>query len=550
MFIKRLLLGAAALVSAGAFSAEYRQFNVMAINDIYNIEGIDAGKSGSMARLRTLRQQLSKPDEDVLLLHAGDFLFPSSMSSQYKGAQMIDLMNGLDGDFNAFDGHFFVAIGNHEFDKGKMKDAPMLASRIEQSDFYWLGTNISFDKAATLPSEDYRQSVINNKVVELSGVKVGIFGITTDIAIPAYATIDNDYVAVSKRNIAELKKQGAEVIFAVTHLPMGEDEALLKALGEEAPDAIFGGHEHARQFVCVEQRCIYKADADARSATVATVTVDKSGKVDIGFRFSILDETTIASDAHVAKRTEDWVNRYQKEYCAKHSQSADCLRRVIGRTDVKLVAEELEIRRFETNLGAFVADQMFTAFEDVKLPGNRKIQVGLLNSGSLRLNQNIPAGTELNEWYLNGIFQYPVQLRVIEITGRQLQQVVNHSISGWTGNGKYLQVAGLAFVHDVENEKALNLSLIDRNGKVTRVKDDDVIVAAVNSYIADPSFSDQDGYTMLNLEREIKYGELIELKDVVREVIEGKWQKKQAIAPALPGRVCNTTRAHLPCVLD
>ena len=148
---------------------------------------------------------------------------------------------------------------------------------------------------------------------------------------------------------------------------------------------------------------------------------------------------------------------------------------VIGKTDVTLVAEELEIRRFETNLGSFAADQMLTAFDNIKLPNNAKVQIGLLNAGSLRLNQNIPAGTHLNEWYLNGIFQYPIGLRLIELTGKQVKQAVAHSISNWTGNGKYLQVSGLAFHHDVENARATDLSLVDHQGKVTAIKDDDVI---------------------------------------------------------------------------
>ncbi len=550
MPVKGLLFAALATLSVAANSAETRQFNVMAINDIYNIEGIDAGKSGSMARLRVLREQLGRPGEPALLLHAGDFLFPSSMSSHFKGEQMVDLMNGLDGDFNAFDERFFVAFGNHEFDKRGLKYGPMLAQRIEQSGFYWLGSNINLAPAARKSSAEYKKSLIDNKVVTINGVKVGIYGITTDIAVPEYAKIDNDYLTQSKRQIAALKQAGAEVIFAVTHLPISEDEALLKALGDNGPNAVFGGHEHARQHVCVANRCIYKADADARSATIATVNVDAKGKVDIAYRFTILDETTIASDQQLVDRTNQWRQRYQQEYCSKNRQQADCLVQVFGRTDVKLVAEELEIRRFETNLGAFVADQMISAFDKVSLPQGKKVQVSLLNSGSLRLNQNIPALTELNEWYLNAIFQYPVSLRLIEITGAQLQQAVEHGITDWTGNGRYLQVSGMAFRHDVAKQKVTDLSLIGADGKLTKVKPNDIILASVNSYIVDPTIGDQDGYTMLNLDNEIKYGDYIELKDVVRSYIEAKWQQGKGIAPELPGRVCNSERTTLACILD
>jgi 2',3'-cyclic-nucleotide 2'-phosphodiesterase (5'-nucleotidase family) len=429
----------------------FRQFSVLAVNDIYNVEGIDAGKSGSMARLRHLRQQLSGKTDPVLLLHAGDFLFPSSMSAQFDGRQMIDLMNGLDGEDNGFDKRFFVVFGNHEFDKSTKKGGLMLAERIAESDFYWLGTNINFDKSTTQNSEGFRKSLINNAITVINGVKVGIYGLTTDIVIPEYATINNDYLRISKRNIVELKAKGAEVIIGVTHLKMAEDQLLLEQLGEDGPDVIFGGHEHARQYACVNKRCVVKADADIRSATIATITVSTAGEVDVDHRFSIINETTITPDAALKKRTDQWISHYEAQYCQAHELPADCLFQVIGKTDVQLIAEELEIRRFETNLGSYVADQMVSLFDDIPMPGGAKVQVGLLNAGRLRLNQNIPAGTDLNEWYLNGIFQYRVALRVIQISGKQLKAVMDHSVANWKGNGWWLQVSGLAFRHDTKN---------------------------------------------------------------------------------------------------
>jgi 2',3'-cyclic-nucleotide 2'-phosphodiesterase (5'-nucleotidase family) len=544
---------ARAQISAKAHSvAGYRQFNVMAVNDIYNIEGIDARKSGGMARLRSLRKQMSHQDEQVLLLHAGDFLFPSSMSSQYKGEQMIDLMNALNGADQGFDDRFYVVFGNHEFDKKKMKDAPMLAQRIEESDFYWLGTNITLDKTATKDTKGFRRSLLTNDITEINGVKVGIYGLTTDIAIPEYATIDNDYLAVSKRQIRQLKAKGAEVIIAVTHLRIAEDEQLLKQLGDNGPDVIFGGHEHARQHVCVAKRCVIKADADIRSATVATISVSPDGKVDTSHHYMILAETTIDSDPVVEARTNYWINRYEADYCKANEQDQGCLLKVIGKTDVELIAEELEIRRFETNLGSYVADHMVDMFDDVQLPDGKKVQIGLTNAGSLRLNQNIPAGTELNEWYMNGIFQYPVDVRVIEISGKQLREVVNHSIEDWSGNGWWLQSSGIAFRHDVANNRATDLSLIDKQGKLTPVKDSDRIVASVNGYIANPQGSDQDGYTMLNLDTELVYyqEQPIDLKTSITKAIKAKWDKGQAISPVLPGRVCNSERPFNPCVFN
>ncbi|NQZ08671.1 MAG: 5'-nucleotidase C-terminal domain-containing protein [Algicola sp.] len=538
-------------MDTAAHKDNYRQFNVLAVNDLYNVEGIDARKSGGMSRLRTLRKQLNTPHEQVLLLHAGDFLFPSSMSSQYQGEQMIDLMNGLNGPDKQFDERFFVVFGNHEFDKKAMKYADMLAQRIEESNFYWLGSNVHLDQKAQRDSEAFRKSLINNAITEINGIKVGIYGLTTDIAIPEYASIDADYVGISKRNIADLKARGAEVVIAVTHLRIHKDEQLLKSLGDEGPDVIFGGHEHARQHVCVGKRCVLKADADLRSATIASITVSPVGEVSISHRYNVIDESTIAVDPELEQRTNYWINRYQSEYCQKHDQGEGCLLEVLGKADVTLVAEELQIRKYETNLGSYVADQMIRAFDNIELPGGRKVQIGLVNAGSLRLNQNIPAGTELNEWYLNGIFQYPVDLRLLEISGKTLKQVVTRSVEDWTGNGWFLQVSGMAFRHDAKTQQISHLSLVDSEGNITPVKDDDKILASVNNYMADPSIADQDGYTMLNLESQVFYADkLIALKQAVVNDIKAKWAVGEGIAPKLAGRICSSARPFTYCLLD
>jgi 2',3'-cyclic-nucleotide 2'-phosphodiesterase (5'-nucleotidase family) len=556
LFSVAFLLFSPMLLASTLFSREkattqpVRQLTVMAINDIYNIEGVDAQNAGGMARIRALREQLSSADNPVMLLHAGDFLFPSSLSSQYQGEQMIDVMNLMDGDAKAFDDRFYVTFGNHEFDKGKQKYASLLSERIAQSDFYWLGSNIKLDESATLSTKEFKGSLLSNHLTTVNGIKVGLFSLTIDMATPEYAQINADYLSVAKDNISQLRAQGAEVIIALTHLRISQDEELLNALGDEGPDVIFGGHEHNSQHACVEQRCVIKADADGRSATVATITIAANGKVKVTHKFELLNSQTIKSDPLVEQRTQYWLDRYEQEYCQKHSDDVGCLKKILGKTSVELVAEELEIRRFETNLGAYVAEQMLHAFDQLELPAKQKVQVALINAGSLRLNQNIPAGTTLTPWYLNALFQYPVSLHLIDISGAQLKSALMHSVEDWTGSGWWLQSAGIAFHHDVEHESISDLSLVDQNGKLSPVSDEQRILVAVSNYIVDPNIGDQDGYTMLNLDKEVIYGTPLDLKKVVTENIQLSWQNGQAIKPALPGRVCSSVRPENYCVLD
>jgi 5'-nucleotidase len=156
-----------------------REMVLLAINDVYRVEGVEGGQRGGMSLIRALRQQLEQENPDLLFLHAGDFLFPSLLSKWTQGAHMVEMMNRLDGKSATFDPNMFVVFGNHEFDQSQRKHAANLQSRIDQSEFQWLGTNIRFTYGNGRPLVASR-NLKNSRIVESGDVQVGIFGLTTD----------------------------------------------------------------------------------------------------------------------------------------------------------------------------------------------------------------------------------------------------------------------------------------------------------------------------------------------------------------------------------
>src|SRR5688572_22033734 len=114
------------------------RFKILQLNDVYKIEGLEGGQSGGLARVRTLRKHLESDGTKVLVLHAGDALYPSVMSKYLDAKPMVDVMNLLDGDANAFDPYLIATFDNHEFDKS---DAKILLARLEESAFTWVATN-------------------------------------------------------------------------------------------------------------------------------------------------------------------------------------------------------------------------------------------------------------------------------------------------------------------------------------------------------------------------------------------------------------------------
>lgn len=538
---ERIVATTVAFISMGLLvscqpAPQTRSFTLIAVNDIYRINGINQGAVGGLARLRQLRTTLEKQAPDLLVLHAGDFLFPSTLSRQYKGAQMIDVMNRLDGDAQAFDARLLVTFGNHEFDKPKMKHAPMLNLRIGESQFRWLGSNIEFAKGPDGKPLIDAEQLVPSIIIESGNIKIGIFSLTTDFKTAEYIHNFRDPLVTARKMTALLQVRGAEVVIALTHLLVSQDKALLNALGDKGPDLIIGGHEHLRQFVQVKGRWVLKADADAVSATIVKGTLEPGKPLSIEYEFKRLDET-VAKDQVVQARIDHWLSRYDQDYCGGVlKEQPGCLSTVFTKTNTRLVAEELQIRRFETNLGNWVADQALAAFT------GKGAQIAFVNSGSLRLNQNIPSGANIMRSHVEDLFAYPSPMKLIRINGAILYKVLAKATEDWTGNGWWLQISGFGFRFDPNSAKVTDVSLLTADGPKP-IKPEDELLAVTNDYL----ITGGDGYTMLNTGQIINDPKpVIDLKQLV---IDGlKAAGTHGIAPKVEGRICNKIRSG-PCLV-
>lgn len=496
---------------------------LIVVNDTY--------RTDNFATLRSLRTELEKSEGDVLVLHAGDFLFPSLLSQRYDGKQMIDVMNLLDGDADAHDPYLFVAFGNHEFEKDKLKHAPLLQSRITESQFDWLDSNIIFKGDSAGQKLIQGRNLVESRIVTVNGIKVGLVGATTDLKGADYIDRFLPPAETVGRITRDLRAQGARLVIAVTHQTLADDKAMLESLGENAPDFVAGGHEHERKHEIINGRHLVKADADAASAAVVRISFQQGlqqNRPQTQVEYVSLPGDHAASPA-MQHRTSQWNQRFAREYCADLQAPPDCMQEVRGRTKVELVAEELTIRRFETNLGNLLAD---TARATYAAEG---AQIAFLNSGGMRLNYNIPPG-DITRLHIDTLFAFPTRLALIRITGKQLQEIVNHAITDWTGNGRWLQISGFAFQHNPDKGTAEKLSLITPQG-LRPVRADDVLLAVTNDYLLNRQ-GDQDGYHMLGDEMVVKPARTRpDLKDELNRRLQR--DLKNGIAPVVEGRICN-----------
>ncbi|HSO76751.1 MAG TPA: metallophosphoesterase, partial [Blastocatellia bacterium] len=332
---------------------------ILQLNDVYQITP-DRGNRGGLARVGALQRQIRAASPNTLFLLSGDFISPSVASRLFKGKQMVAALNaaGLD----------IATLGNHEFDFGP----EVLLERMKESRFAYTVANV-FDKRSGKPFGSASRYIIR----ELGGVRIAVFGLllseTASVSAPGPGVRFDDPIKVGKQLSRELRRQGADLIIALTHLPMRDD----KRLAVEADvDLIVGGHEHELLESVAGRAAITKMGSDARNLgridlNLVRVTSRRSrGARRPRFKLESTDLQAIPVTAAIPD--DPTVAAVVAEY---EVQLTSSLSEVIGKTSVVLEARASVIRRGETNLGNFLADAYRQAMG---------ADCALVNSGGIR----------------------------------------------------------------------------------------------------------------------------------------------------------------------
>jgi 5'-nucleotidase len=422
---------------------KHRRLTFITVNDTYMLGGAAEGEAGGLDRLRTLRKNIERDAPEAILLHAGDFLAPSLISRVFKGEHMINVLNNLDGDDQAFDKRMFVVFGNHEFDDSKCgeKYAP-LNDRVAESKFTWLNSNLDFSNCTGMKSIANQGNVKKDSgILLVNGVKLGLFGIglTPDKMnnidssrdFPAY---ENE-ISSAKTRIAHLRLEGAEFIVGITHLPKEDDEKLIEELASEGLGLLIGGHDHTNMILPDKDGVGrgFKADFDAQSAWRIDVDLSGVGKPVIkGKRFDL--DARVPPDPKLAALAKSWSVRAETRICKEQMGSDDpnCLAVTIGRTQAPLEVEDSANRTQETGFGDWLADEVLNKVE---------ADIVILNAGSFSRNANLKQG-EVKLRHLYEIFRYDNAIAVRPFPASKVCEALVHGF-GSPGRGAWPHTAGV-----------------------------------------------------------------------------------------------------------
>lgn len=483
-------------------AAEQIRITLLQLNDVYQISPVDKGKSGGLARIATLKKKILEESPNSLLILGGDTLSPSVASNTFKGEQIIAAWNavGLD----------LAVLGNHEFDFGP----DILRTRIKESQFVWLGAN-AIDRATHQPFGGARATEMR----VFDGIKVGFVGVVTDdtpkSSKPGIGIQFTDPIASVRREAALLRKQGANIVVAITHLSMETDR---KLAASGVVDLILGGHDHTLLQSLVGHTPIFKMGSDARTLGRVDLMVDRKSKhLDHINWDSIAVTDAIADEPSVARVIDSY-----------ESKLATLLDMPVGATSVALDARQASNRSRETNLGSWLADVYRKSVQ---------ADVAIINGGTIRSNATVDAG-KLSKRDILTLLPFENPIVKVKISGQTLRRALEYGVAEVPGNseaGQFPQVSGVRFSYDARLPKGARIADISICGEA--LNDQRQYTLAINGYLAGGG----DGYTMF---RDLPY--LLSPENALSETVEviEALAQQGTISPQTDGRITRVDALH------
>jgi 2',3'-cyclic-nucleotide 2'-phosphodiesterase (5'-nucleotidase family) len=410
-----------ALVFAGrSFAPERVQITILGTTDLHgNIDPIDyytnKPDNRGLAKIATLIKRIRKEQPNVLLVDSGDTIQGTPLESFHnrKNNKPIDpmmlVMNSLQYDA--------MTVGNHEYNFG----LKVLEKARSEAKFPWLSSN-TYDKAKQQPH--YKPYIVK----EVAGVKIGILGLTTPGIPnwdnpPNYAGLEfHEPVAEARKWVPILREQEkADVVVVAMHMGLGEDlrtgevspgqvphenEAI--AIAKEVPgvDVIFMGHTHRDvPSVYINGVLLTQANRWGSHLARADLYLQKTGA---GWRMYAKSARTIPADDRVEPDPE--VVKMAEPY---DQETQGWLSRVIGES-----AEELTARD-----ARFKDTAILDLIQKVQLEAG-KADVSMV--ASFNSEARIAKGP-VTVRDIAGLYVYENTLAVLEITGQQLKDALEHS---------------------------------------------------------------------------------------------------------------------------
>jgi 2',3'-cyclic-nucleotide 2'-phosphodiesterase (5'-nucleotidase family) len=440
-------------LAASVAVAEPVTLRFVQTNDIDRMEDDDG--RGGFARLAAVVAEARK-EPNAFFVHSGDTISPSLLSGIDKGVHVVEILNRMKPDV--------MVPGNHEFDFGP----EIFRARIGEATFDVVSSNIR-EPGGAAPA-----NTVDEKIVDVGGVKVGFYGLTTE-ETPILATAGDvkfeSTIDTGRRKSAELREKGADFVVAVVHTPLAVDMILAR---DGAADLILSGHDEHLLTYYDGKVAMTESYSQADFVVVTTVTIDKTekdGKTSVSWHptFEVVDTATVTPDAEIAAVVAD----YQKTLDAE-------LQVEIGTTTTPLDSRRSTVRSQEAAIGNLVADATRSAVG---------ADIAITNGGGIRADKEYPAGSKLTRADIFAELPFGNTTVKLELTGEQIVAALENGFSQVREvAGRFPQVSGLAVEVDLGEPPGSRVKSVEVGG--APIDPARTYTVATNDYMA----AGGDGY--------------------------------------------------------
>ena len=394
------------------------------------------------AAMASLKADYEAQGAEVILADAGDYSQGTVYVSVHKGADAVTMMNAT--------GYDVATIGNHEFDYGYAQ----LAENMKAAKFKVL--------CADVLDADGKTIFDANTIIEKGGVKIGFFGLETPEAqtkanpkliegLKFLAGKDgSDLYACAAAQVAELQKNGADIIVCLSHLGIdGSSEPYTSydlAKNVKGIDFIIDGHSHSVITAGPNGEAIQSTGT--AFANIGVITIDNATKKIVGNELKTIWHTEKNADGK-SVTVVDYKTRDEKVAAAAKA-IIDPIDKAYGE---KFAVSEVELngakapngnRDSETNLGDLITDAMLWKIRTqatISVPAENV--VAITNGGGIRAT--VKAG-DVTKKDINTVLPFGNTLAVVYVTGAELLEALEASTYCTPESiGGFPQAAGLTF---------------------------------------------------------------------------------------------------------
>lgn len=486
MFLSAALGAAAAAMAAMPAFAIDQDIVIIHTNDTHCGIEDNLGFEGVSA----YEKQVKASTPYVTLVDAGDAIQGAPVGTLTEGYAIVRLMNQA--------GYDFAIPGNHEFDYG-MDRLLTLSSRLNGG---YYSCNLLTGPARETVLEPY-------KLIRYDDVTVAYVGVTTPESItkstPTYFQDGSGnyiYDLCGDETGEALYSQIQKAVDAATDA--GADYVILVAhLGNEGVKSCW-----TSKSVIAHTNGIHAVIDGHSHETYMEKAPNKDGilipLVQTGTKFTHIGKMTIAPSGEITMDMVDSVpgqdgkaqaDPEMAEAIAQvKSQYEESLKTVLGRTDVKLTAENpatgsRAVRNSETNLGDFCADAYRVLLG---------ADIGFVNGGGIR--SSIEAGDITFEDALK-VYPFGNMICMVEITGQQIKDALEMGARYCPEeNGGFIHVSGLAYTIDTSVPSHVQT---DERGNFTGVSGE---YRVKDIYVGDEPLEPDKTYTLASHNYWLKSG--------------------------------------------